>query len=58
MKVMKTFSQSFAVHYFHKAIMDEGKLMSSKHPLYKIFENNCPVVERLLLRPMLGKPYC
>ena len=32
-------------------------LLDPDQPLYKIFESNCPLTEKLLLRNMIGDPY-
>ena len=50
---------SFFVHYWNTMMRWSKKkiLLNSEQPLYRIFESNCPLTEKLLLRNMIGDPY-
>ena len=52
---------SFAVHYWNhmRAREEKDKRLTVKrgHPLYKIFEANCPLTYEHVLRDMEGDPY-
>ena len=58
--IKKLFNESFAVHYWSgmERLGDKGpRTMRADHPLYHLFEENCPWTEELELRPRLGTPY-
>ena len=63
---------SFAVHYWNhcrtyrntanrcvtgRAETRREYLLDPQHLLYRIFEANCPVTEKNLLRHLIGHPY-
>ena len=48
---------SFAVHYWNAMSKKKKILLDPEHPLYQIFQSNCPLTEKSMLQPMIGKPY-
>ena len=48
---------SFAVHYWNAMSKMKKIILDPHHPLYEIFQSNCPVTEKSLLQPLIGTPY-
>ena len=48
---------SFAVHYWNAMSKTKKILVDPEHPLYKIFQSNCPITEKIMLHSIIGRPY-
>ena len=58
--VREVTKDAFAVHYYEHVMLDSAAdhlRVDKNHLLYQIFEANCPLTEKLLLRRLIGSPW-